>query len=1042
LIFFIFGLAANQLVAQIGTEFRLENITSEYTRIEKGLSQNSVNCVFQDSKGYVWIGTWSGLNRFDGYQFRTLNHDPYGPKSGLTSGNIVGITEDQNGFIWAATAKGLNRISPDDFSVKQYTTVSAGELGFSTDTLYTLYKDSLDLIWLGTSQGAFIFDPIQETFSHYNHNPRDSRSISDRQVLAFHEDSLQNMWIGTAFGLNYLIRETGQIIRYYSDTIPGYLNSSTITSLEVCDEGYVWIGTPNGLNRLDSETNWFEPYPLVSQESLTSYTSENHVTIILNDSEGKLWIGTQEFGLFIFDKLNKQFNNLQQATGQAPIFSLNMIGDILEDKTGLFWIGTSHRGLVKLIPEPHTFKSYYEGYPTYGIEEFPKDTFWFGTQSGVHVFSRPMNRTIKVLQHEYNNPNSLSNNRVTNIVNDGTHMWISTKNGLNKYHLVTEKLTTYLSDGSENTIAGNEIWGITKTSDGYFWFATLSGLSRYNPDSNDFINYRHDPANPNSLSNNQCYQVMEIEPGILLIATQYGLNRFNYSTNNWEVFLPIPGDLTSISAEYIFGIYEDSQGELWVYTNGGGINKFDPSSGTFEHFTSENGLADNIVYGMTEDRDGYFWIPTNNGLARFDYAEERFIRFDVQDGLPSNEFNFNGIYKTEQDEIFMATVNGISSFFPMSTLEASEPPPLEFTDFSVAEQGGILQLPVTDTVVLNFDQNSFRVGFAALDFLNPFKNTFSYRLDDYDDEWITLGLGEHEVEYRKLPPGQYKLRVIGANALGATNEKTLHLKIVPAWWQTNLFKILLGSTLTLLIGLIILLRYLGLQRKHQMDKRLLTIQNELVQSQKFALRSQMNPHFIFNSLNSIQNFVLKNDVDSANYYLSNFSILMRRVLEYSQYNLITLHEEVQLIELYIKMEKLRFSNKFKVKIEIHPEIDVHLQKIPPMLLQPYLENAILHGLQLIKHKGLLKLMIEPAGNSMNVIIEDNGIGRKKANEIRQKQVHKSKGLKNIEKRIQLYNRINTEPITVSITDLFSEADQPAGTRVVLNIPYNIDEPDA
>lgn len=226
-----------------------------------------------------------------------------------------------------------------------------------------------------------------------------------------------------------------------------------------------------------------------------------------------------------------------------------------------------------------------------------------------------------------------------------------------------------------------------------------------------------------------------------------------------------------------------------------------------------------------------------------------------------------------------------------------------------------------------------------------------------------------------------------------------------------------------------------------MEKQLLTIQNELVQSQKFALRSQMNPHFIFNSLNSIQNFVLKNDVDSANYYLSNFSVLMRRVLEYSQYNLITLYEEIQLIELYIKMEKLRFSDKFDIRIIVDPKIDMHMVKIPPMLLQPYLENAILHGLQLIKHKGILSVRFKDHIHEMLIEIEDNGIGRERANVIRSKQAHKSKGLKNIEKRIELYNKINPRPIEVSIEDLIVDGS-PTGTLVKLIIPYELDDPDS
>ncbi|MCD6346714.1 MAG: histidine kinase [Bacteroidales bacterium] len=1028
-----------QLKAQDKNEFRLENITSEYIRIEQGLSQNTVNCVLQDSKGFLWIGTWSGLNRFDGYSFRTLTRNFYEPSKGLTHSSIVGLIEDNHGYIWAATTKGLNRINPSNFSVRQYTTENSANLGFTTDSIFTIYYDSLGYIWLGTSQGAFMMNPITMQFTHYQHNPRDTRTLSDRHVTAFHEDNRKNIWIGTKNGLNYLIRKTGQIIHYFAEDKTGFLSSSYITAIEIGQEGFVWIGTPNGLNRLDPGTNWFEPYFLINQESFTNIASQNFITTIFNDSKNQMWVGTQEFGLYLFDKIGKQFSNMDDYLEDASILNSNTINTIVEDRTGLYWIGTSHRGLVKLVPEPHAFKKYLKGNPTYGITEFPRDTLWFGTQKGVYIFSKPMNRTIAVIEHEYNNPNSLTNNRVTDILHDGNDMWIATKNGLNKYNILSKKISTFNHSDQNNSIAGQTIWGITKAHDNTFWFATMTGVSHYFPETNSFKSYHHDPNNSNSISADLCYQVMEYRDNIFFISTDNGLNRYDANMNSWKVYLPIPGDLTSISAESIFGVFKDSHDELWVYTNGGGINRFDPVAVSFEHYTKQDGLADNTVYSMVEDDDGFFWLPTNNGLSRFDPVEEIFIKFDVQDGLLSNEFNINGAYETQNGEIFLAGANGITSFFQLKSAGTSAPPSIQITEFKVHESGNLKDIAISDQIKLNSDQNTFHVSFAALDYLNPFKNRFEYILDNYDKSWTSLDIGVHQVEYRKVPPGDYRLRIKGANSMGAVNETSVKIKIIAAWWQTLVFKILAISFSILFIVLFIRTRYIVIQRRHQMEKQILTIQNELVQSQKFALRSQMNPHFIFNSLNSIQNFVLKNDVDSANYYLSNFSVLMRKVLDYSQHNLITLHDELELIDLYIKMEKLRFSDKFDVEISIDPEIETHIVKIPPMLLQPYLENAILHGLQLIKHRGLLKISIYGSETGMDIVIEDNGIGRDKANAIRQRQAYKSKGLKNIEKRIQLYNKINSQPIVISIMDLHDKASQAVGTRVTLKLPYELDE---
>lgn len=1041
-IFYILFLALPfSLGAQEKSEFRLENITSEYIRIEQGLSQNTVNCVLQDQKGFLWIGTWSGLNRFDGYSFKTINRDFYAPSSGLTHPTVVGLIEDSLGFIWAATSKGLNKIDPLAFTIQQFTTENSVNKGFSCDTLLSISQDSYGFIWLGTTNGAFQFNTKTEQFIHFQHNTRDTRTISNSFVTVIKEDPDRNIWLGTKDGLNYLIRETGQIISYFAQPGPGHLSSSSITDLTFCKEGYLWIGTKNGLNRFDPYTNWFEPYYLLSKGITEHLASPNYVTSLHNDKNNDLWVGTQEFGLYLFNKSSKQFNNLANYIGDASIFHSNTIGDIIEDQNGLIWIGTSHRGLAKLIPEPHSFKEYLRGYPTYGITEYPKDFLWFGTQSGVFIFDKNLERIIRKIEHEFDNPLSLANNRVTNIVRDGADMWIATKSGLSKYNTNSGDIVNFYPDGTNNSIVGLEVWGILKASDDTFWFSTLSGISNYNPVSGRFKNYRHDPKNPNTISSDLCYQVFEVEPGVFLISTQNGLNRFDSEHNSWEVFLPIPGDLYSISSDYIFGVMRDIQGDLWIYTNGGGINRFDPVSKSFEHFTTDDGLADNIAYGMIEDKDGFFWISTNNGLSRFDPIEERFIKFDVQDGLPSNEFNFNGTYQTSDGEIFIGGVNGITSFFPLSYEGFSKPPSVQFTELIVHDEGALIEFPISESINLKHYQNSFHISFSALDYLNPFKNKFEYKLDKFDNTWTSLDMGIHQIEYRKLPPGDYKLLLIGSNSMGASTKTSIKIKIHAAWWQTLLFKVFVSSLSIFVISFFILFRYNSLQRKHSMEKQLLTIENELVQSQKFALRSQMNPHFIFNSLNSIQNFVLKNDVDAANYYLSNFSLLMRRVLENSQHNMIALDEEIQLIKLYIKMEKLRFSDKFDVEINIDPKIDIHQTRIPPMLLQPYMENAILHGLQLIKHKGLLKIVFVDLGHGIDILIEDNGIGRTRANAIRKKQMHKSKGLENIEKRIQLYNKINPKPIRVNIIDLSDDQNEPCGTRVSLNLPYKTDEPE-
>jgi ligand-binding sensor domain-containing protein/sensor histidine kinase YesM len=1022
-----------------GQDYRIENITSEYIRIEKGLSQNTVNCILEDKEGYIWAGTWSGLNRFDGYTFKTLNTNMVNPELGLTNATVVGLAEDTLGYIWAACTKGLNRISKRDFSITQFTVEKNLANGMATDSIQVLYTTRNGLIWIGTTNGILILDPKTLNFKHIEHNPRDIATISSNQVTCFAEDSVGTIWVGTRMGLNKLNPETGQVIRYYGDGKPGELRSSEITALKIDPTGTIWIGTAVGLHCYKPLSRTFLWYPLDLTSTPGNKPKANFISCLYTDPENQVWVGTRENGLLLFDPIRHRFTDVQKKIPESDYFSYTSFWSIIQDRNGLFWLGTSHKGLVKLVPDPHAFYEIARSYSTFGIIEPSPGSFWFGTQDGVLIWNREK-KTTRFIKHSDNDPNSISSNLVTDLFDDPPYVWIGTKAGLNRYRTDTQANKVFLPDNSGNSIAGATVWHIYKDSRDTYWFSTSTGLSRLDPTTGTFTNYYHNPENPNSLSNNYCMDVFEKSPGVYLIATQYGLNEFNESTGQWKNYLPVPGNATTISTAYVFGVYRDSKGELWVYTNGGGLCNFDPASGTFDRYTTADGLSDNVVYGVFEDKDGIFWLTTNNGLSRFDHRNDEFTNFDVQDGLLSNEFNKNSIYEAANSEVFLGGVNGVMAFFPQTTLRTSREPVTRITRFTVHGSQLRYDMPISDTIRIPSTDNTFSLTFSVMDYLNPFKNQFTYFLENYDRNKTQLPVGIHQVDYRNVVPGLYRFRITGTNSLGVrSNELITTIIVVPAWYQTKLFLIISTLSALLIIGTIIFLRINSLRNKHEMETRLLNTRNELIRSQKFALRSQMNPHFIFNSLNSIQNFVLKNDVDSANYYLSNFSSLMRKVLEYSQYNYITLYEELEMIRLYLKMEHMRFSKKFELEINVDPRIDQHLVRIPPMLLQPYLENAILHGLQLIKHKGLLQVNITDFEEYMQINIIDNGIGREKAKAIRERSGHKSRGLANIEKRIQLYNSISARPLAVKIFDIFNDTGESGGTRVEITVPYEMED---
>ncbi|MFO7615987.1 MAG: two-component regulator propeller domain-containing protein, partial [Bacteroidales bacterium] len=922
----------------------------------------------------------------------------------------------------------------------QFTASGTGPNTIPSDSINTLYSDRLGFIWIGTNGGLIKLNPKTLQFRYLEHNPRDFTTLSSNQVTAICEDAKGRIWIGTQNGLNLLNEGHASVMRLPDDRLPTSLPGSPVTCLASDSAGNIWIGTPYGLMRSKGPESPFERVPFTTASGVNRQPQEDFITTIFVDEKNQVWAGTRETGIYLYDPATGRFVDLQAKIPDAGLFKAISILTMTQDRCGLYWVGTSHKGLVKLIPDPHAFYQIISGYSTFGIIEPYPDEIWCGTRNGVLVWNRNLKST-QLSKADNSNPNGLTSNLINGLYDDGQYIWVMTEEGLNRIRKDNRRNRKFRSDGTENSIAGNIVWHVMKDSRGDYWFSTTTGLSRWNPESNRLTNYFRNPGNKNSLSNNTCYQVFEHLPGRYLISTQYGLNEFNPDENTWKVYLPSPEDPATISTEYVFGVYRDNQDRLWVYTNGGGFNRFDPENGTFQRFTTTEGLSDNTVYGMHQDQDGIFWLPTNNGLSRYDPVNERFSSFNVQEGLLSNEFNLNSLYATGTGEIFLGGINGVNAFQPQTTLRSTREPVLRLTEFTVHDEAGSFEIHFTDTIRLTHRQNTFSVSFSVLDFLNPFKNQYSCFLENFDKDITRLPPGIRQVDYRNVPPGHYLLRIKGANSRGVASEDLLiPLIIVPAWHQTAWFRILLALTIIAVVGLLIYSRLRIVRNRHEIEKRLLTTQTELVNSQKFALRSQMNPHFIFNSLNSIQNFVLKNDVDSANYYLSNFSTLMRKVLDYSQHNLILLAEEIELIHLYLQMEHMRFSKKFDIEIKVDPAIDQFLVKIPPMLLQPYLENAVLHGLPLIKHKGLLQVLIDHHDDHMLIRIIDNGIGRERARAIRAKTGHKSKGLANIEKRIKLYNKINDNQLEVKIIDLHNPEGQPAGTCVEIIVPYDIEEP--
>ncbi|HRZ77610.1 MAG TPA: two-component regulator propeller domain-containing protein, partial [Bacteroidales bacterium] len=584
----------------------------------------------------------------------------------------------------------------------------------------------------------------------------------------------------------------------------------------------------------------------------------------------------------------------------------------------------------------------------------------------------------------------------------------------------------------------NDIGDILQDSEGKVWIGTGQGLLRYDPATDLLSTFELLRGDALRVFRQNITCLYEDRGGTLWVGTYHGLARVDRKTLRVDTYRHNPDKPSSISSDAIFSIYEDSRGRFWIGTRGGGLNLMDRRTGEFRYFVETDGLPNNVVYATLEDEEGNLWMSTNYGLSMFDPRREAFVNYDVRDGLQSNEFNLGAAFRNAEGEMFFGGMYGFNAFFPSRIRQNDNIPPVVITGFRVFNEPLEREFCSGDTVFLTHKDNFFTISFSALDYTNPLRNLYRYRLQDFDKNWVTSGAEKRFTEYTRVPPGTYTFRVMGSNSDGIWNEDgaTLTIVISPAWYSTWAFRILAGLLLLGTLAGTIYARFHRLRRRHEMEKQVLAIQNEIIEIRQKALRLQMNPHFIFNSLNSIQSFILANDTDKAIHYLSKFSQLMRTILSNSSEAFVPLRDELSVIRNYLDIERLRFNDQFDYEIILEGDLDEEFVEIPPMIVQPYIENAIIHGVVNLQGRGMIRIRIEDREDVIHWEVEDNGIGREASRRLREAYgtPRKSRGMMITRQRLEMLNTGGEQRYGVHIVDLSDAEGRPCGTRVVIDMP--------
>ena len=774
-----------------GHSFLFERIATS-----RGGSSEKIQCILQDSKGFIWFGTDDGLKKYDGQRFTTFQHEPDEPNS-LSNGNILAMLEDHNGMIWIGTeGGGLNRLDPAKSQFKRYLPEAKNEKSLSHPIVSALFQSEDGILWIGTDGGGLNrLDPQTDSFRRFKRDPMDPKSISHNRIKVLHGDSKGNLWIGTGGGgLNLFDFETETFMQFKHNRFDNTsLSSNFVNTIYQNEDGVLWIGTfQGGLNRFNISSHQFQRFQNDSRDPYS--LSNDNVNMILKDSLGRMWLATDK-GLNRFDYDNARFACFSYDPFNSSSISDNQVLSLLCDRSGILWIGTAKAGINKLgksYPrlihygkDPLNEKSLSNNSVSAFAEDY-SGNLWVGTNGG------GLNRLDRVrgefftFSQDISNRQSLSNDRILSLLVDHTgSVWIGTDGGgLNRYHSSSNQFERFQhQDSNPGSLSHDVVWALMEDHLGAIWVGTQTGVSRMNPETGKFDTIRIDVSGGSGLDQGAIWTLFEDHlHNVWLGSERGGLIRYQSDTQQFTHFQNNPADPQSISQNVVLSLFEDSLGHLWVGTWGGGLNLLDPLDNTFVHYGKKDGLPDEVIYGILGDDSGNLWLSTNHGLARFNRDTHEVTQFGLEDGLQGLAFNAGAFFKSCRGEMFFGGVNGLNIFRPENLINNEQAPPIVVTSMQLYDHVVASDISDTAEFEFNYDEDYFHFEFSALDFQNPNANQFAVLMEGQDSNWHLIGEGGNS-NYR-LSPGDFVFRVRGSNSEGVWNDKGVAIKIrvrAPYW---------------------------------------------------------------------------------------------------------------------------------------------------------------------------------------------------------------------------------------------------------------------
>jgi len=923
------------------------------------------------------------------------NYIHYDVKDGLAGSTVYDECQDKDGFIWFATEAGISRFDGTHF--KNFTTAD----GLPETEVIKLFADSKGRIWMAPFKNSICY--YYNGKIHNQQNDSVLKKIKPVSVISVMQESAdhsillhsdQDLFIirsdNTVEDFSYYIKGVNQIFMRPNPVGNGFQLNLNYDSCYIIRDGKV--------NRISCDIvgrNVFFNKTLQNfRYTIKGVTAEDFTPGVTNVLFTNTWDGSWMTDTTAFDHYEELF-----LKGKP-------VSHGLVDREKNIWFTTLGEGVYKLASRE--FKTWFfknnRTSEIFSLLKF-KNKIYAGSGVGhVYVKSGAVIDTLNLQKESYRSPNVNSNNRITCLkqLKDGS--LLIGADGL----LVKQTPQGIISNPSIYSVKV-----VDETDNGTLLICT--GRRALLADAEKLTT--RDTIWPNRTTS-ACYYNNEY-----YIGTVDGL--YILSKDKHARYM---GDVHSALRQRISYFCKSPDGLLWIATFGAGIICM-KNDKVINHITVSNGISSNICRTIFVN-NSFLWAGTDKGINKINISQTPYLvsTYTTSDGLPSDIIN--AVY-VDGNTIYAGSPAGLT-FFDESKVNNYSKCNLRLLDISVAGK----PQPIQERYQLRYNENSLKISYAGISFKSGGSISYRYRLKGLNDNWDSTG--QTVLEYPSVPPGNYEFELIAVNKKGIiSNTVNIAFMVEAPFWQTLPFQILVLAVVILITWLLVAWRFSVLRRQEQ-EK--MAVQQKLNELEQMALRAQMNPHFIFNCLNSIQNFIITNDLEASNWYLSEFAHLIRQTLDNSEKSTISLTNEVIYLKRYLDLEMMRFGHSFSYDIEVDPGLDSDLVCIPTMILQPYIENSIRHGIRYKEDRnGRIDIKFQKSSNGFICIIEDNGIGRKKAQEYKSKMhvEYQSKGMSLTAERINILNRQLIDPITIEIIDLTNAQNQAMGTRVILRIPFSI-----